>query len=85
MSDDHALAEQGPFVTRKEAAELYLRCHVTTIDRRAADGSLPRFKVGRRTLFRLSDVMKLVVASPVRPQQPGRRHSCGASRAAAPS
>lgn len=65
MSKEQPPSPVGPFVTRLEAARVHLRCDVTTIDRRVADGSLPKFKFGRRTLFRLVDVLKLIEHSPV--------------------
>ncbi|MBB3172869.1 hypothetical protein FHR90_000683 [Endobacter medicaginis] len=72
MSDEHGSSGDGRFVTRIEAARIHLRCDVTTIDRRVADGSLRKYKFGRRTLFRLRDVLDLVVAEPALPSRTDR-------------
>lgn len=60
MRDTDTSVPEGPFVTRMEAAEIHLRCHVKTIDRYVAAGMLPKYKFGRKTLFRLEDVLGLV-------------------------
>ena len=48
------------YLTRQEAADR-LRCHVDTIDRRIADGSLRTFKFGTKTLIDPDDLRRLVV------------------------
>jgi excisionase family DNA binding protein len=61
MFDNQARSADGPYITRAEAARVYLRCHVTTVDRLVKAGLLKKYKFGRITLFRLSDVLALVV------------------------
>ncbi|MCE0743737.1 helix-turn-helix domain-containing protein [Acetobacter sicerae] len=55
----------GRFITRLEAARIYLRCHVATVDRYVAEGLLPKCKFGRKTLFLVADVLKLVIRADV--------------------
>jgi len=55
----------GPFITRIEAAEIHLRCDVSTIDRYVAKGLLPKYKFGRKTLFLLEDVLRLVIRADI--------------------
>ena len=66
----------GAFVTRKEAAEIHLRCHVKTIDRYVAAGALAKYKFGRKTLFLLADVLALIKPLGVLPSTSGRGRAC---------
>lgn len=65
MHDIQTSDPLGPFITRLEAARIYLRCHVATVDRYVAEGRLPKHKFGRKTLFLLADVLKLVIRADV--------------------
>nr|WP_025826086.1 helix-turn-helix domain-containing protein [Acetobacter persici] len=76
MHDTDILVPKGPFVTRKEAAEIHLRCHVKTIDRYVAAGRLPKYKFGRKTLFLLADVLALIKCVGVLPPISGRGRAC---------
>lgn len=67
---------KGLFVTRTEAAEIHLRCHVKTIDRYVAAGRLPKYKFGRKTLFLLDDVLALIKCVGVLPPTSGRGRAC---------
>ncbi|MDG6093884.1 helix-turn-helix domain-containing protein [Acetobacter sp. AN02] len=55
----------GRFVTRLEAAEIHLHCHEKTVDRYVAEGLLPKYKLGRKTLFLLEDALRLVIRADV--------------------
>lgn len=48
------------YLTRREVAEM-LRCSYSTIHRLINRGLLPCYKVGRRSLFTLSDVENLIL------------------------
>lgn len=65
MHDIQLSGSMGRFITRIEAAEIYLRCHVATVGRYVAEGVLPKYKFGRKTLFLLEDVLKLVIRADV--------------------
>jgi|GEM_PF-1918667 len=67
---------KGVFVTRKEAAEIHLHCHVKTIDRYVAAGALTKYKFGRKTLFLLADVWALIKPVGVLPSTSGRGRAC---------
>lgn len=60
MSSDKNTSPEKVFVTKKEAAEL-LRCDQTTIDRWAKAGKFPKFGIGGKILFRLSDIEDSIV------------------------
>jgi excisionase family DNA binding protein len=49
------------YLTRHEAAR-FLRCHVLTIDRRIADGSLRTYSLGRKVLIDETDLRRLLVS-----------------------
>ncbi|MFE8873798.1 helix-turn-helix domain-containing protein [Acetobacter persici] len=65
MHDTQIPDPLGRFITRLEAAQIYLRCDVATIDRYVAKGLLPKHKLGRKTLFLPADVLKLVTRADV--------------------
>lgn len=67
---------KGAFVTRKEAAEIHLRCHVKTIDRYFAAGALTKYKFGRKTLFLLADVLVIIKCVGVLLSTSGRGQAC---------
>lgn len=48
------------YLTRQETAD-YLRCSLSTIHRMVNNGTLPCRKVGRKSLFLLSDVENVVL------------------------
>jgi len=48
-----------PVLSREEAAK-YLGTTTRTLDRLASDGHLPRVKFGTRTVFKVSDLTKLI-------------------------
>ncbi|RYB95117.1 DNA-binding protein [Nocardioides oleivorans] len=48
-------------LARAEVAAL-LRCSVSTVDSRIADGTLPASKLGRRVLIRRDDVASMLAA-----------------------
>jgi excisionase family DNA binding protein len=48
-----------PYLKRKEAAT-YLGCCVSTIDNFVRDGTLEKFKVGRSSKFKRSDLDRLL-------------------------
>ncbi|MBS1001613.1 helix-turn-helix domain-containing protein [Acetobacter persici] len=78
MHDIQTSGLLGRFITRLEAAEIYLRCDVATVDRYVAKGLLPKYKFGRKTLFRLADVLKLVVRADVPDMESSE--PCGSTR-----
>jgi hypothetical protein len=64
-------AHAGPaYVTRNEAREMGVE--VRALVRAGRSGSLPAFRVGRSTVYRLGDVEKFVEAHPVAPVAPAR-------------
>lgn len=65
MHDIQTSGPLGGFITRIEAARIYLRCDVKTVDRYVAKGLLPKYKFGRKTIFLLADVLKLVIRADV--------------------
>ncbi|OUI99890.1 helix-turn-helix domain-containing protein [Acetobacter cibinongensis] len=65
MHDIQTSGLLGRFITRLEAAEIYLRCDVATVDRYVAKGLLPKYKFGRKTLFLLEDVLRLVIRADI--------------------
>ena len=51
-----------PLLTAREVARL-LRVHPNTVYKMAREGSVPAYKVGRRYLFNLSEVMAVAAVT----------------------
>jgi excisionase family DNA binding protein len=51
---------QDPFLTRQEAAG-YLGCCLASLDNYVRDGRLEKYKVGRKTLFKRTDLQRLPI------------------------
>lgn len=51
--------ENNRIVALKEVAD-YLKVDIRTVQRRVAEGKIPRFKDGRSVLFRLGDIKEAV-------------------------
>lgn len=55
-----AKTESSEFLSRKETAQ-YLRADETTVDRWSKEGKFPKFGIGRKVLFKKSDIEKALI------------------------